>query len=234
MLTRYPAALLAGVTRRRKRRREHRESEDNSHADDGEYGGETCRVTVTASPAFDASSLSRLLSSLGLAAGIGIGAALQGVAGAWLVRKFVGIPTRLIDSRQVFGFMAVGGLVGCVVAPTWGVSTLVVWGLVPHDDFTFHWFTWWVGDAIGVLIFAPLLVLWLEPNNRVARGALAWITTASCLTCALATVLYLIASNAEQNRLEQDFHRRVTPVHQRIANRLDSYAAALESIESLF
>src|SRR3989442_7670430 len=70
---------------------------------------------VNAGMGFDASSTAAILKSLAIAGSIGLGASMQALAGAWLVRRFVGWPAALIRTREIFSFMCLSGPVGCVV-----------------------------------------------------------------------------------------------------------------------
>ena len=39
--------------------------------------------------------------------------------------------------------------------------TLKLGGLIQPNEFSHIWLTWWLGDAVGNLIIAPLLLMWL-------------------------------------------------------------------------
>src|SRR5436309_1262492 len=73
---------------------------------------------VNIGTSFDSSTTAALLKSISLAAGIGAGAALQAVAGAFLVRLFVGFPLRLDSERTVLKFLGLGGPLSCLVNAT--------------------------------------------------------------------------------------------------------------------
>ena len=81
------------------------------------------------------------------------------MSGAWLVRRFVGFPHPLDTERAVVTFLGLGGPLSCGIAATVGASTLWLAGLVPGQSFFESWCTFWVGDTIGVLIFAPLVLI---------------------------------------------------------------------------
>ncbi len=95
-----------------------------------------------------------------LASSIGIGASLQAILGAYLIRRFAKYPTSFVRARDVVKFLLLGGPLSCLVSSTWGVSSLVLAGVIQRIDYLFHWWTWWVGDSIGVIIFTPLVLIW--------------------------------------------------------------------------
>ena len=100
------------------------------------------------------------LSWLAVAGSIGVGAALQAICGARLVRRFFDVPDPLDHERSVVWFLILASPLSCLVNATWGTVTLLIAGSLQWDAVPFNWFTWWVGDAIGVLIFAPLVLAW--------------------------------------------------------------------------
>lgn len=103
--------------------------------------------------------------ALVVAASIGMGASLQAAAGALLVRRFAGRPLELIHEWDIVKFLGLAGLLSCVVNPTFGVGALSLARVISWGDVLFHWWTWWVGDVIGVVIFSPLVFIWVaEPR----------------------------------------------------------------------
>jgi integral membrane sensor domain MASE1 len=114
-------------------------------------------------------------------------AALQAVVGAYLVRRYVGFPSALAREREIGAFLVLGGPVSCLVNATIGVTTLWVGGKIPWALTPLSWWTWWVGDTIGVLIVTPLVLSWVaEPRQSCAAPALAYSGTGGCV-CARRT-----------------------------------------------
>src|SRR5207253_7024896 len=91
--------------------------------------------------------------------GIASGNTLEAICGAWLVNRFAGGPRVFDRPRGVFTF-ALAALISTAVAPTAGVSSLAVGGFAEWSNYWPIWLTWWLGDASGVLVIAPLLMLW--------------------------------------------------------------------------
>src|SRR5262245_35385469 len=85
-------------------------------------------------------------------------AAIQAAGGARLVRPAVDPELPLTRVPDVFRFVALGALLACIVAPTIGTSALCLSGLVPWSAFPVTWWTWWLGDTVGVILFAPLIL----------------------------------------------------------------------------
>ena len=104
--------------------------------------------------------------SVATSIGIATGNTLEALVGAYLARRFAHGPSAFEQVRDVFRFAVLTGLVSTTVSPTFGVTSLSLGGLSNWGDYRTVWWTWWLGDAAGVLIVAPLLVLWVT-NPRV-------------------------------------------------------------------
>src|SRR6266513_336172 len=110
-------------------------------------------VNITTTP--------NIFTSLGIASGN----TLEAICGAWLVSRFAG-GARVFDRPQdVFKF-ALAALISTTLAPTFGVSSLAIGGFAQWSNYWPIWLTWWLGDASGILVIAPLLLLWSVPTTQ--------------------------------------------------------------------
>ena len=95
------------------------------------------------------------------------GNTLEGLVGAYLVNRFANGPHFCERPQDIFKFTLLAGVVSTMVSATIGVTTLALSGLASWTDYTSIWLTWWLGDAMGDFIIAPLLMLWSEnPSVR--------------------------------------------------------------------
>jgi diguanylate cyclase (GGDEF)-like protein/PAS domain S-box-containing protein len=103
-----------------------------------------------------------------------LGATAGAAAGAYLLHRLCKNQCPLISGRNVFILVVGGGLCSCMISPTCGLLGLALGGSLPWHLFAYSWGTWWIGDAIGVILFAPLLLAWWnEPTLRFsAKGVL--------------------------------------------------------------
>src|SRR6266851_7751009 len=91
---------------------------------------------------------------------IAAGNTLEAIAGCWLVRRFAAGAQAFESGRNVFLFVFLAALLSTLLSATIGVTSLVLGGRAQLSDVGPIWLTWWLGDASGDLIFAPLVVLW--------------------------------------------------------------------------
>ena len=106
------------------------------------------------------------------------GNALEAIVGAWLVRRFCNGPIRLETLREVLVLLAFGAGLAPVVSATIGSATLAGFGLQP---FARAWPLWWIGDATGVLIVAPLTLVLVQDWPGIARLSAARAVEAGVL-----------------------------------------------------
>jgi PAS domain S-box-containing protein len=113
-----------------------------------------------------------------VAAAIGLGAVAQAQVGAWLVGRGGFRPT-LERVSDVFRLLTLGGLLASVVAATIGTAALWAAGLTGPFGPLVTWLTWWLGDSIGVILFAPFVLVMVGWRSYPARTNLvefgAWL-----------------------------------------------------------
>ena len=93
-------------------------------------------------------------------AGIAAGNTLEGLLGAYLVNRFAGGLDVFRRGQDILKFTALAGVVATTVSATLGVTSLALGDFAARSDYVSIWLTWWLGDMLGVLIFAPPILLW--------------------------------------------------------------------------
>jgi serine phosphatase RsbU (regulator of sigma subunit)/integral membrane sensor domain MASE1/anti-sigma regulatory factor (Ser/Thr protein kinase) len=96
-----------------------------------------------------------IYTAIGIAAGNTLGPAF----GASLLRRFSFKPT-FERVRDVLVFAICGSMLAMVVTATNGTLQLGLARLVHFSNWKTVWGLWWVGDAMGVLLFAPAILTW--------------------------------------------------------------------------
>lgn len=98
--------------------------------------------------------------SMATSLGLAVGNTLEGLVGAYLVNRFANGRNAFDRPQDVFKFAVLAGLGSTMVSATIGVTSLSLGGYADWANYGAIWVTWWLGDAAGALILAPLLVLW--------------------------------------------------------------------------
>jgi signal transduction histidine kinase/ActR/RegA family two-component response regulator len=105
-----------------------------------------------------------------VAAGIGVGNTLEAVAGAALLHR-LGFDRRLARVRDVLALLA-AACASPMISATIGVGCLIGGNLQPAAALASLWKLWWIGDALGALVAAPVLLVWTAEVLPRRRGAL--------------------------------------------------------------
>ena len=107
-----------------------------------------------------------------------IGNVVEPLVGALLIQRFSSKHGSLTPVRALLGFLLWGVVVGPLIGASIGsIGTIVFLGLEP----ALVWPKYVVGDALGVLVVAPVLLTWGQPEARGSRveGALLGVTAAA-------------------------------------------------------
>ena len=121
---------------------------------------------------------------------IGISTLLAAFAGAWLIRRWS-------DGHQTFGTPSgIAKFAILCFAPTTTISSaIVVAGFILADKLSLSdsfatWLTWWLADAAGALLIAPVVVLWaMTPLRDFSK----WNLLESIAVSALASIIGIVA-----------------------------------------
>jgi diguanylate cyclase (GGDEF)-like protein len=120
--------------------------------------------------------------SVATSLGIAAGNTLEGLLGAALVSRFAQGLQAFERPRNIlkFALLAAGG--ATTVSATCGVTSLVLGGFARWTEYGAIWQTWWLGDAAGALVVAPVVLLWsanlrVRWNRREALEAAALVVS---------------------------------------------------------
>src|SRR2546426_788546 len=111
--------------------------------------------------------------------GIAAGNTWEALLGAWLVNRYAH-GARVFDrAYDVFKFVGLVAFLSTAVSATLGVTSLCLGREARWERYPAIWSTWWLGDMLGALIVAPLLLIWVtrgfsrpEPRRAVEGAGL--------------------------------------------------------------
>ena len=169
-----------------------------------------------------------------VAGSIALGSTAQAIIGAWLIKRFVGFPTPLIFEKDIALFLFLGGPLSCVTAATIGIGTLIAAGFMPWVEAPFQWWTWWIGDTIGVLVMMPLLLIAFAEPREVWRSRHLSVGMPLIVAFTLAIAFFVFSSHAEQSRIQKVAERQNDVVAATLRNSLDRKLDLLQTVGGLF
>lgn len=92
-------------------------------------------------------------------------AVLQASAALWLIRRYEDEETILETSMGILKFICIA-MVTCLINSVGGVTILTLAGQQQWSQYLELWWTWWVGDTVGIIAFTPLIVVWYQYPMR--------------------------------------------------------------------
>jgi signal transduction histidine kinase len=92
------------------------------------------------------------------------------VLASYALRRIPGFRYTFDRVKDVLGLVVLGAVGSTLLAASIGVSALMLGGLIAPANFPMAWAAWWLGDAIGVLVVAPLILTWAGSGARYSLG----------------------------------------------------------------
>lgn len=113
---------------------------------------------------------------------------------AYLLLRRVGFRSDLHRTTDAVALLGLGGLAGMTVSATLGTGALMLSDAIPAAQFWPTWSVWWAGDAMGVLIVAPVLFALRTGLPSWAGSPVRWLEAFVVLGATLTITLLGVAS----------------------------------------
>ena len=135
----------------------------------------------------------------------------------------------LTSVRSAVPFLLMSGPVSCLVSASVGAGARWLSGDMPLDEVWPNWFTWWMGDSIGVLFFVPLTLL-AFPEARPRRLGLA---ARLAIPLIVVGVLVAVAHRATQDSRREHTSREMAAIENELQFQLNAQITNLHLVERL-
>lgn len=135
----------------------------------------------------------------GAAFGIAIGNTLEAVVGTYFLRQIPGFRASLERVLDVLAFIALAAVLSTVISATIGTSMLRLFGMITVEQAATAWRTWWLGDMIGALVVAPVILVWgsTQPAFPVPRRLVETLALAAMvITASLLVFTFPVAQGS--------------------------------------
>ena len=116
-----------------------------------------------------------------IAVGIATGSTLMALAGSTLVNLVQGYGEDLGRPRDALAYLVLAGLLATTLSATVGTAVQLLGGIITLGRVGIVWVTWWLGDATGVILVAPLVVLFGRLGPPRFPGGRSWAAAAGAL-----------------------------------------------------
>jgi len=183
---------------------------------------------------FDGSSFQSILHSILLVSTISLGAVLQALTGYYFITRITGPQPLFQSNKEICQLICWGGVISCFISSSIGVSSLVFAGFIPLQQYLSNWFIWWLGDAIGIIIFTPLtLVLFASPREH-WQSRISSVAAPLLVALVLVIAVFSYASLQEQRQQTLQFESYVSNLSNALKTNLNQHQENLEVLAGFF
>jgi len=95
----------------------------------------------------------------------GVGDTLCAIAAVMLMLRYFKESNPFKSLNAFLGLMVFGVVLGPLVSALFGASSLWLVGILTSETYSFALLTWWIGDSVGVLLLAPLILAFAHPED---------------------------------------------------------------------
>ncbi len=91
-----------------------------------------------------------------------LGNVIEPIFGAWLITRFTGGRKFFATTSSLLRFVGLATLFSPLIAATLGTTGFCVAGIYLWENFSLVWVTWWLGNAMSILLLTPAILVWYE------------------------------------------------------------------------
>ncbi|MFZ4855803.1 MAG: CHASE domain-containing protein [Desulfuromonadaceae bacterium] len=166
---------------------------------------------------------------------IACGATAQARVGSWLVNHWQRSAWRNLERElDACIFLLLGGVLSCLLSSAVGVTGLYATGVIKPGDVLFSYWNWYVGDTLGVLVFAPLLLRILNSpaDSRIDWQRLRFAFTPMLLILGLLWLAFYGSAHVILKEQEYRLKTDCEAITSRINDRLLTHREVLTSLRN--
>lgn len=136
-----------------------------------------------------------------LAFGMAVGNTLEGLVGAIALKKIFNFHNSIDRVQDVTGLTLVA-IISTMIGASIGTLTVMISGQTEWVFFGNIWTTWWIGDLLGALVVAPILLVWLTPPTK-QQGKRFYIEGILLVVVVILVSLYVFSYKSPAGILHQ-------------------------------
>ncbi|MDO3381683.1 ATP-binding protein [Gilvimarinus algae] len=168
------------------------------------------------------------------ALGIALGSCAAIALAKFAITRYLKGRSAFASDRDTAVIFALAGPFACAVSATLCSWVLLKGGVIGAPDYPYTWWTWWLGDSIGMLLALPLMyILFAEPRELWRERWLS-VGIPMLVACGLMVLIFLRINRAELEKIDQAFAQQSMPFSANLQARLKAQIGVLRSIDGLF
>ncbi|KEF42910.1 MAG: hypothetical protein ER33_03300 [Cyanobium sp. CACIAM 14] len=169
-----------------------------------------------------------------IAAALSIGACSQAVVGAAWVKRILGPEPTLNRVGEILAFLLLAGPAACLLRPGLGLIALLATGSLPPADLAVTALANWAGDAIGVIVAAPLTMMILPGSDPLWSGRRRLVAIPSLAVTLLGMATFIQFGLQERRAFDLQLEQRAGLAVATLHSAMRRQEEALEALRSLW
>jgi signal transduction histidine kinase/integral membrane sensor domain MASE1 len=169
-----------------------------------------------------------------VAFGIASGATLQALFASYLVSSQVGQSWQEMElESDIIRSLLLAGVIGCIVSASIGVSVLYLAGIISSSAYVNSWWSWWVGDTLGVLVVMPLALSLFYRKHPSWRRRLKTVGIPMMFVLVAVAGVVALASSWELNFRKDEIKKHGEAFEKLIQQRYIAHREAIAALARL-
>ena len=155
----------------------------------------------------------------------------QAALGAWLLQRHIGYPTALDNARDLGWFLLIAPL-SCLASASFSLAGIAALGVIDTAQVAANWFSWWIGDTLGVLFFLPLIMVLAGEPCAFWRSRASFVAVPMLVFFALFVAIFIRTRGWERDQALTEFELLSQGFSDRLQFELAAQAGALEQLSA--
>jgi PAS domain S-box-containing protein len=163
-----------------------------------------------------------------------VGATLQALCGAWLIRKIAKYPNPIETIKEIASILFIGGPLSCLIGASLIVGVMYITGHEASDYYLYKWFEWWFGDSMGVILCTAALLVVFDTKYNKSPLRKIMVSASFIVIFSLIVIFMKLAGEARQYEIEAQFRRSVDMSYHQIQQRIKGTSQLLHAITGFY
>jgi len=183
---------------------------------------------------FDLSSFKAIQNSIILASTISLGAVLQALIAHYLITKSSVDRQFFQTSKEICKLLCLGAAVSSTISSSIGVSSLVFAGFISVEQYFTNWLVWWLGDAIGVIIFTPITLIFFAKPREQWKSKKYSVALPLFVAMIIIVSVFAYAGIQEHKQQTLESKNNTSKLFNKLKTKVDNHQESLHVLASFF
>ena len=165
---------------------------------------------------------------------IALGALSESLLVSFIIKRLIGFPNSFTNWKDIFILFVVAGMLGSIPSPTIGVTTLYFMGFIPISSYLYNWYSWWIGNSLGIIAIAPMLITMFSPNEYISFKRKIYIAVPLITVLLIISNIFVNTNKYEKKKLQQSLEYEAKDAISNLNNHINKHLKEIEAIRSFY